>query len=223
MALQRGSVARATRAIVSSDVALLDAIRRRYGNYSAIARMIRPKVEEDLQRGVRLESIITTLKRIKVPDTKFFDSIRKVMANSVINVRTDVAKLSIEKTRGALLTVRKVLADYQEEFLQVSESISAITLVFDKRLLEEVRSIFRVGQILEEKDNLAAIIMHSPREIIDTPGCVAAFYDRISRRGINIDDTISCYTDTIIVVRMEDVGAVFSSLTDLIAEARRPP
>jgi hypothetical protein len=32
---------------------------------------------------------------------------------------------------------------------------------------------------------------------------------------------MSCFTDTILVLRMEDVGKAFTALTDLIAEARK--
>ncbi len=214
------SVSKAVKTIIENDIALQDAIRREYGNLSAIARMIKPKVEENLQRTVNLQSVITAVKRTRKSYCRFFEDVRIVIANSVINVRTDVAKLSIEKTRRSLLTTRKLLADYQEEFLQVSESISAITLIFDQKLFHEIYSLFKKEDILDEKTNLAAIIMRSPLEITETPGCIATFYNQIFRRRINIYDTTSCFTDTIMIVKMEDVGSAFSVLTDLISEAR---
>jgi len=64
-------------------------------------------------------------------------------------------------------------------------------------------------------------VVQSPREIIDTPGCAIAFYNPVSRRHINIEETMSCFTDTILVLRIEDVGKAFTALTDLIAEARK--
>lgn len=72
-----------------------------------------------------------------------------------------------------------------------------------------------------ERQNLATIVVQSPREIIDVPGCAIAFYNPVSRRHINIEETMSCFTDTILVLRMEDVGKAFTALTDLIAEARK--
>jgi len=206
---------------MEGDVALQDALGRGYGNFSAIGRVIKPRVESIMQRSVNLQSIITAVKRAKKLQGRFFENMRGVIAKSMINVRTDVAKLSIEKTRRSLITIRKLLADYQEEFLQVSESISAITLIFDQKLFAEIRSLFRTDDVLEERTNLSAIIVRSPREIVETPGCISNFYNQVSRRQVNIEDTTSCFTDTIIVVRMEDVGTAFSALTELISEARR--
>ncbi|MEM3538755.1 MAG: hypothetical protein QW193_02335 [Nitrososphaerales archaeon] len=215
------SISKIVNKIIENDIAFQDALRRGYGNFSAIARIIKPKVEEMLQRDVKLQSIITAVKRAKKSHERFFENVKGIIAKSVINVRTDVVKLSIEKTRKSLLTIRNLLAEYQEEFLQVSESISAITIVFDQKLFHEIRSLFKKEDILEEKTNLAAIIVRSPKEISDTPGCIATFYNQLSRRMINIDDTTSCFTDTIMIVKMEDVGAAFLTLTELISEARK--
>ena len=214
------SVSKIVKTIIENDVALQDALRRKYGNLSAIARMIKPKVEMNMHRKVNLQSVITAVKRTRGSYSRFFKDVRSVIANSVINVRTDVAKLSIEKTRKSLSTTKKLLADYQEEFLQVSESITAITLIFDQKLFPEISSLFQREDVLEKKTDLAAIIMRSPIEITETPGCIATFYNQIARRRINIYDTTSCFTDTIMIVKMEDVSAAFSVLTDLISEAR---
>jgi flagellar motor component MotA len=114
-----------------------------------------------------------------------------------------------------------MLAENQDEFIQVSESISAITLIIDQRMLENVTTPFKGQIILEKEINLAAIIINSPEMIITTAGCLTAFYNQVSRRHVNIEDTVSCFTDTIIVVKMKDVGQAFAALTDLISNARK--
>ena len=63
--------------------------------------------------------------------------------------------------------------------------------------------------------------VQSPIEITSTPGCLINFYNQIARRHVNIEDTVSCHTDTIIVVKMKEVGRAFTSLTNLISEERK--
>jgi predicted amino acid-binding ACT domain protein len=60
-----------------------------------------------------------------------------------------------------------------------------------------------------------------PEEIITTPGCVSAFYNQLSRRRVNVEDTVSCYTDTIMVVDMKDASRAFEALTELVGEEQR--
>jgi len=215
------SVSKTIQQLIDNDLSLQDALKRDYANYSAIARILKPKVEETLGRKVKLESLITSVKRAKANYKSREENITRIIAESVIHLRTDVAKVSVEKTKRNLEMVRKVLTNFPGEFLQVLEGVSAITLIFDQKLFDNVYPIFRKEDILDESQNLSAIVVQSPREIIDTPGCAIAFYNPVSRSHINIEETMSCFTDTILVLRMEDVGKAFTALTDLIAEARK--
>jgi len=213
------SLSRTVQFLVENDPPIQDALERGYGNYSAIARLLRPKVEELQGRKVALEGLITAVKRTSityVPATEY----QKIIAESVINLRTDVAKISVEKTRKNLEKARLVSADFPEAFFQVLEGATTLTLITDQRIFGEVRSVFREEETLDEKENLAAVIVQSPRGIVDTPGCIVAFYNPISRGQISIEETISCFTETIVVLRMDDAARAFSLLTDLIANAR---
>ena len=217
------SVSELTRDLLEEDLVMQDAIERRYANYSSIARILKPKIEERLGRTVLPVSIVTSVKRAGRGIMQSPSQIRSIIAKSVINVRSDVVKISIEKTRRTVDLARRLLAESHEDFLQLSESISAITLIFDESILKEIIEQFQGSEILEEQRNLGAIIVHSPTEIISTPGCAISFYNRISRRRINIEDTVSCYTDTIIVVNMTEIARAFSALSDLVNEARISP
>ncbi|MEM3734043.1 MAG: hypothetical protein QW158_03745 [Nitrososphaerales archaeon] len=219
--LVKPTIMQVLRDVIDGDLSIQDALYRGYGNLTAIARVLKPLVEERLGRAVKVESLITSLKRLRGRYKVLSKDILTVVMNSTVSVRTDVAKVSVEKRKKTLEAVGEILLSYREEFLQISESIDAITLLFDQRLYSEVVKLFRDDEILESSTNLAAIIVRSPIEIIKTPGCAASFITQLSRRHINIEDTISCYTDTIIVVSMVDAGRAFTALTEYIAYARR--
>ena len=57
--------------------------------------------------------------------------------------------------------------------------------------------------------------------IISTPGCVSSFYDQLARKRVNVEDTVSCYTDTILVVSMKGASRAFESLTELVSDEQR--
>jgi aspartokinase len=216
-----GAIIDAVRDEISYDLSVQDALARDYANISAISRMLQPRVKERLGREVNTESIITSLKRLKGTYSPASAEIRSIIADSVVNVRTNVSKISIEKTRKTLEAVSTLIASHQQDFLHVSESISNITLIFDQKLHKKVKGKLGDAGILEEGDDYAAIIVQSPVEITNTPGCLINFYNQIARRHVNIEDTVSCHTDTIIVVKMKEVGKAFTSLTDLITEERK--
>ncbi len=215
------SIAKTVQNLIDDDLSLQDALQRDYGNYSAIARMLLPKIKESVNSEVNLESVITSVKRAKTNYTILQGKITRVVAGSDLNIRTDMAKVSVEKTKENLEKIRKTLATFSGDFLQVIEGNTVVTLISDLNSFNKISSIFTKKDVIDQKQNLSTVIIRSPDEITSTPGCVQAFYNAVSRRHINIEETMSCYTETIIVLAMEDVSKAFAALTDIITEARR--
>jgi aspartokinase len=217
------SISRTVQELIDKDISIQHALEKGYGNYSAIARMLKPMVEEMLSRKVKLESVITAVKRARITyKSAYHLDVISVIADSTINLRTDVAKISIEKTRRNIDTVRKILASFsQDEYIQIVEGIRTITLLLDEKLVERIKSNFSLENILEEKSSLVAITITSPQKIVETPGCVTSFYNALSRAHINIEETLSCSTETIMVLQLKDVGKALAALTDVISEARK--
>lgn len=220
MLVTEHSIAGIVRDIVASDLSYQDSLQHNYCNLSGLARTIKPEVDRLLQRNVNAESIVTALKRSSKLYNNVSRSISSILAHSTISLKTDVAKISVGKNKRIIEKVARALTQSVKEFISVSESISSVTLVFDDFLLDYVKGLFAHYDILELDNDLAAIIVHSPEQIIKTPGCAIAFYNQISRRHINIEDTVSCHTDTIMIVKMNDVGKAFTALTDLISYSR---
>ena len=218
------SVNRAVKEEVDSDFAVQDALARGYANLSSLARMLAPKVARRMKvraKDVREVGVTSALKRLRDSYSAASPSVAKVIGGSIVNVRTHVSRLSVEKTKRTLQTVSSLLGEYQEDFIQVSESLSSITLIFDQRLYRRVRRALAGGEILQEGEECAAITVHSPHAIINTPGCVSAFFDQLSRKNVNVEDTVSCYTDTIMVVSIRDAGRAFEALTELVGEEQQ--
>lgn len=218
---QRGSISGVVREIINNDLSFHDSFERGYCNISAVARIIKPQVNRLLEKNIRVESIITALKRSR----KLYDiqdrPMLSILASSTISVKTDVAKISAGKGKRTTEKVARTLTQYADDFISVSESAQSITMVIDDKLLRKVRAVLANSNILEVEAGLAAIIVNSPEGIIKTPGCAIAFYNQLARRHINIEDTVSCYTDTIMIVNMLDVGKAFNALTELISSCRR--
>ena len=218
------SVTRAVKDEVGSDLSIQDAIARDYLNLSALARMLAPKIAARTGKRVKDVSevgIATALKRLVGAYSASSPKVSRVIARSAVSVKTHVSSLSVEKTKRTVQTVSTLLSAYPNDFIQVSESLSSITLIFDQRLHSKVRRSLAGAEVLEEGEEGAAITVHSPKEITTTPGCISAFYNQLWRRQVNVEDTVSCYTDTIMVVDVKDASRAFEALTELIGEEQR--
>ncbi len=216
------SVAASVREAIDNDLSLQDALQRGYANATGVARVIKPLVERSVGRKVSLQTLITSVKRERTKYRELRPGVNGVVAGSKLAVRTDIAKVAVTSSPQTVQAVGRLLSRHRGQFLQASQGLSSITLIFNQELLEEVRRAFSAEALLELEEGLAAIILNSPGLIVETPGCIAAFCSQLSRRHLNIEDIVSCHTETIIVVRMEAVGPAFAALTEMISRARAP-
>lgn len=165
------SISKTVQNLIDEDLSLQDALQRDYANYSAIARMLIPKIKETTTTEINLESVITSVKRAKTNYTILQGKITKVVAGSDLNIRTDMAKMSVEKTKEILEKIRKTLATFQGDFLQVIEGNTIVTIISDLNSFDKISSIFEGKHVIDQNKNLATIIIRSPDEITATPGC----------------------------------------------------
>lgn len=216
-------ISRVVQDLIDQDPPLQDAMRRGYANYSSVARMLRPKVSEVLGRKVKLAGVTTSVRRARLSAPGSAFGVNRVVAGSIISVRTDVAKISVHKSERTLKALQALLERFWSEFLQILVGSTSITIILDQRMVGEISKKFDPTEVLDRKENLAALMVQSPCEIIDTPGCISAFYSALSRIGVNIEETVSCFTDTIVVISTVDVARALTCLTDLISTARGSP
>jgi len=209
------SIAKITRDLIESDLSIQDSIARDYVNISGVARLLKPKIEKISKTNVNEEAIITAIKRITPKYNSVSNEIMEIISKSSINVRTGVSKLSVVKNKRNQEKIRNAMINNKEEFIQISEATSALTVIYSQEFRKELTRRFNNAEILEDSVNLAAIIVHSPIEVINIPGFVFTIYGQVAKRQINIEDTVSCFTDTIIVVKTKDVAMTFSALNEL--------
>jgi hypothetical protein len=86
-------------------------------------------------------------------------------------------------------------------------------------LEELLRNVGRddVVEILEDQ---AAVILVSPRDIVETPGVVALIASTLYENDINVTQIVSCYNDTIVLVDAMKAWEAYRVLETLIKSMR---
>jgi len=217
----KASISQAVKDQVDGDSILQEALARGIVNVSAAARAMESAIRSRIGKEVSEDAVVTSLKRIKGRYERRTVDYLKVLAGSSIEVKTDLSKISVVVSAKTVSTIKSIAFKSYDSFLQISSSPNAYTLVFQQALFESVKKEFDELDLMEANVDLAALIIHSPEDIIFVPGCVSVILSKIAREGVNVEDIVSSYTDTMIVVKMKDVVKAFTALTDLVTEARQ--
>jgi aspartokinase len=215
------SIASTVRQVIELDSSYQDSLAEGYANLSALARIVKPTVENALGKKVDVETITTALKRMREKITSTPKPVASVLAKSMITMRTDISKLSLKRTSSTKTLTRIIMAKYKRRLLQVLEGVSVIVIIHERTIHDKLKQLFPRKYVVADKLDLAALFIKSPEEITTTPGCVTAILQQLSRRGINVEEVLSCHTDTTIVVAVEDGGRAFDALSQLINNCRR--
>ncbi len=145
------SISRSVREQVDGDSLLQEALARGIVNVSAAARLLRPAVVSSMGRSVSEEAIITSLKRIKGAYRRGALGYLKVLAKSSVEVRTDLALVSVQVDPEASARIKDIAFKNYDAFLQISSSPSAYTLVFERSLFGYLRGRFKDEEVIEAK------------------------------------------------------------------------
>jgi len=183
-------------------------------NLSALSRKI---MEE---RGVtQMEATLVAARRFETTAPRHNErSIRATLAKSRVEVSSRVAIVTLRndwqlyaKLQGFM---RRALSEgHVPKVLQGSK---AITLITDENTAKIVEEELGRGSLVSMDTGLVEISVTSPESIRFTPGIMAFLYSSLSSNGINVVETMSCYTDTIFILEPKDMTRAFEVLTKII-------
>ncbi|WP_434731368.1 ACT domain-containing protein [Thermogladius sp. KZ2Tp1] len=173
------------------------------------------------EQGLEFESTGECVKQLRrlsnrLGELKGFDErlVARILEGSSLELKTDLAVLSVDL--GAYPEVLKLVSEIRgrARFLSVIQSVSSITIVIDRE--HAGHFIERLGaHVLYTANNVSAVIMVSPDEVINTPGFTSVVTSLLSLHGINILQLLSCHRDTIMIMSEEDSRKAFQLLSEL--------
>jgi hypothetical protein len=181
---------------------LLSMVNNGLCNYSALAR----KLQKEIFPGRKSEfaaikaALLRMAKSTREGDVDWERGVERVLRASTVEIRSDVCVVSSKGGIGVPV-------------IATSNSKSGVMSVVDASYAPQLR---KKGLALLE--DLTLIILCSPRDLQDTPGCVSVMLSAIAAEGINVLEFISCHTDTLMIVRNSDAVRAYGVLNGLIGK-----
>lgn len=204
------NITKAVEKHVSERPSIKDCLKMKLINYSALSRQIGSELGISNFDAILIacRRYAEKLKSEEVLEKRIIDILKK----SRIGVKNRIVAVVIEKTiyYNSLLELEKEIRK-KDETLHIMEGANAITLVTSSDYTDNIRKLFK-GQIIKISKDLAEINVKSPRELENTPGVLSQMCSLFAERGINIVESMSCWTDTLFVINESDIAKVMDAL-----------
>ena len=215
----RESLAEKTRVYIDAHPSVKDCVSKGLVNYSSLARAIMKELDLDNEEAVMIACRRYASKMGVSTDHEI--SILNILKDSRLEMRTKTCIVTAKNDWSVLHKMDNPFKDLwnEDSIMQVVQSASAVTIIADKMLKERIIDTVGRFNILKIRENLVEITVKSPEKIVETSGVIAYLITNLSDAGINIEETVSCHTDTVFIVGEYDMINAYSVLTKCIQSA----
>ena len=218
------SVSRAVRELLRSRPILLETLYLGVVNYSALARYLRGEVEARLGKRVSEATVKMAVIRFSEEFSReqrsVEQSILNIIARSSLSLIDDIGLLTLRAGEPLSLLLMILEAVTRPRFLQLTQGVSTLTVVADVETVERIMELVDEKQIETVYRNQAAVVLISPKEIIETPGVLSYLTTLLALSGVNLTQIISAHTDTILVIQRDKALSAYRVLSEAIEKAR---
>jgi len=182
-------------------------------NYSKLSRKI--SKELNIEKQTSIEAILIACRRYetKIKNEKIFENeILKILKQSELEIKNKIIVCILDKRKylDKIIDMEKKVQKKVDTFYAI-EGSKVFTIITTEKYLEDLEAFFSSSIIKITKD-LVMITLKSPKELENTPGVNAYVYQRFREHGININEQMSCWTDTIIVISEDDIAIAMKFL-----------
>ncbi|MDE2590872.1 MAG: hypothetical protein KGL95_14550 [Patescibacteria group bacterium] len=212
------TVPEATKKIIERSRYLSESMSKGLLNYSALARYIRPEIEEILFKDVSESSIIMALKRLEPYFKPKFKAIDVFKSTPEMIVRSNLEEITLTNTMEVTNNLSKIYTTYASKpkyFFTLTEGVSETTIIASEEVFDEIRKLFTKEIVLSSYKNLSSITIRMPKEVMETPGIFYFFLKSLAWEGINIMEVVSTNLELTLILEDKEVNRAFAILKSL--------
>lgn len=194
---------------------LEDLLAKRIINYSALARTIKPELEEKLLKSIQEGSIIMALRRMA---KKYQTSIalKKIFSKSPdMIIRSNLVEFTFTNSDSMLNKYRNLLKNIEtnrQYFFTITQGVFETGVIISQELEGKIREIFKREKMIDQLPNLSSITIRLPKENVTTSGVYYFILKSLALKNINVIEVVSTYQEITLILETKEIDKAFSIL-----------
>lgn len=213
------TIADAVEETIKNSPLVETALSKKIINLSALARYIKPVVQQKTKKDIKIGAIIMALKRLGVRIRQKESAVENIIKNITnLTVRSNLVEFTYTSSAAFIEAQKKLLNEVggrKDLFCYLSQGVSENTIIVSKELEEKIKKTFQKEKLILKFDNLSAITMKLPEDNVSVPGVYYTILKLLAWEGINIVEIFSTYTELTLVFYDKDIELAFSVLKNI--------
>ena len=202
-----------TQRYLEEHPSIKDCLKNNIINYSKLSRKIATELKIDKKTSI--EAILISCRRYeaKLKNKNTLEKkILDILKNSELEIKNKIIVTVINRKNytNTLNEIEKKTRQNEDSFYAI-EGTKVFTIITSEKYLQDLKNLFNKN-IKKISKNLVLITLKHPTDMETTPGVVSYLYSIFAEHGINIVETMSCWTDTIFIISEEDIPKIMKHL-----------
>lgn len=210
------TISHLTKKILQDKPFIHEALERGLVNLGALAEMIKPQIEQELQQKVKTSTISMAIRRYLEKKRQFLKKI-KLSKKTDLLVKSNLFEISLPRTPNLHKTITKL---YQIINFGIGDTLNIIygnyeiLIISNDKYKKKFLDILKSENILEVQENISSISIKIPKECLYMPGFYFAITKLLLLENIPIIDIVNTKTEATLVLFDKDIPKSYSVLKE---------
>ncbi len=201
---------------IDTDLSIKKDLGRKIINSRKLAQYISSSQKIDAS----LDAVISAIRRYNFSAVKKEEthSVHNVIKQAKVSIKTKMSSLLLKRTDFVKTKLGRPdkLMDFQgHDIIRILEGSQALTIVFDQKNFDKIKSLFPKEVILEENKKVGMVEIEYPRILKKTPGVFSIIYNELAENDISIIDALISSNEHILIMEEEKLIKAFDLIYNL--------
>lgn len=214
------SIGKVTEDLINRSPFLREAMTDDLINISALARKLKPEIEELVGKEVKEGAIVMAIKRmtpglyhrLNVKITKVMGDLGDFLVRSNLSDYTFENSDSLKNKQADL--VQEINKD-SDSFFALCKGVTETTFIVSQQKSDTIEKIFKGEKLKSSTKDLASVTVKLPLINTEIYGIYYYILKHLAWEGINIVEIVSTSNEFTVVVKQDDVDKAFKILMQI--------
>ena len=199
--------------VLKRHVLMQEAVNQGIVSFNKLATILKPEIEEELGRKVKLSAVIMALRR-SAENLKKTAS-RPKFSYSIETIKTDISYLILEESSTLLSKIGNVYSviDFKKGgILNIIQGNYEVGIIINSKYKEKLLDTLYEEKVLATVDNLVSISLTYSKDFLFVPGIIYDVSRFLAWENINVIDMILTKTEINIIIDKQDLMRCYKTL-----------
>lgn len=200
--------------IINRQIFLQEAINNDIVSFNKLARYLKPKIQEELQKEVKTSAIVMALRRHTEKTKKRL--IEPKFSYYIGTIKTDICYIILESSSNLLPKIQKLypIIDFRKGgILNIIQGNFEIAIITNKKYKEQLQELLQEEKIVEAVDDLVSISLTYSKDFLFTPGVLYDVIRFLTWENINVLSIILTSTEMSVIIDQKNLMRCYKTLS----------